>query len=130
MLKYEYIPKNLIVSRTARKFYRVAAVFSWVLAAFLVFGPLLPDSSSPWMLVLMKCLVLLGVLGAGVTLVAMELFFFGFSESSSFLSNLCWFVVMAFVPLGPPIYCFVVYSRSKYFRNDDADRVVGATTSS
>ena len=26
--------------------------------------------------------------------------------------KLFWFGVMAFVPVGPPLYCFIVYSRS------------------
>ena len=41
----------------------------------------------------------------------MEYFLLGF-DKSPVLKKLFWFCVMAFVPVGPPLYCFIVYSRS------------------
>lgn len=41
----------------------------------------------------------------------MEYFLFRFDDSPA-LKQILWFVVMLFVPLGPALYCFVVYSRS------------------
>jgi len=44
-------------------------------------------------------------------MVAMEYFLFGFDESSA-IKKMFWFCVMLFPPLGAPLYCFIVYSRS------------------
>ncbi len=131
MLKYDYIPRTLLISRTARRVYRTTAVFSWVLAGIILFDSFLPNSpDTSWMVPMMRLLVLLGILGAGITLVAMEFFFFALSDSSSMLANLFWFVVLALVPVGPSIYCFAVYSRSKYFREGNRDHVVGTAVGS
>jgi hypothetical protein len=61
-----------------------------------------------------RALLLVGVVGAATTMVAMEYFLFGFDQSSG-LKKLFWFGVLLFPPLGPAFYCFVVYSRSNGF---------------
>jgi len=45
-------------------------------------------------------------------MIAMEYFLFGFDDSSA-LKKMFWFCVMLLPPLGPALYCFLVYSRSK-----------------
>ncbi|PYX84623.1 MAG: hypothetical protein DMG68_20230 [Acidobacteria bacterium] len=68
----------------------------------------MPDTFFP----LIRLLLLAGVVGAATTMVAMEYFLFGFDTSSA-IKKVFWFCVMMFPPLGPALYCFVVYSRSK-----------------
>jgi len=60
---------------------------------------------------IVRLLLLIGVLGAATTMVAMEYFLFGFDNSSAF-KKMFWFCMMLFPPLGPALYCFRVYSRS------------------
>ena len=55
-------------------------------------------------------------------MVAMEYFLFGFDQSSG-LKKGFWFCVMLFPPLGPAIYCFIVYSRSNGFEAQVTERV-------
>jgi len=55
------------------------------------------------------------ILGAAITMVAMEYFLFGFDNSSA-LKKVFWFCVMLLPPLGPSLYCFMVYSRSDVLR--------------
>jgi hypothetical protein len=62
-------------------------------------------------------LVFIGVVGAAITMVAMEYFFFGFDNTAAW-KKVFWFIVLAVPPLGPPVYCFVVYSRSKIFLSE------------
>ncbi len=57
------------------------------------------------------------VVGAAITPVAMEYFLFGFDNSSA-LKKTFWFCVLLFPPLGPPLYCFIVYSRSEMVQPD------------
>ena len=47
-----------------------------------------------------------------VTMVGMEVFLFRFDDSSPW-KQMMWFCVMLFVPLGPALYCFLVYSDSR-----------------
>ena len=110
MLRNYYINKEWIVSRTARRVYRVAASLSLTLFFFLAvvrFRGGIPDTFVP----VLKLPLFAGVLGAAITMVAMEYFLFGFDNSSA-MKKLFWFCVMLLPPLGPPLYCFVVYSRS------------------
>lgn len=74
----------------------------------------IPDTLVP----MLKLPLLAGVLGTAITMVAMEYFLFGFDNSSA-MKKMFWFCVMLLPPLGPSLYCFMVYSRSD---------VVGATT--
>jgi len=71
---------------------------------------------------ILRLLVLSGVLGAAITLVAMEYFLFNFDKSSAWKKTL-WFVVLMSPPLGPPLYCFFVYSRSEMVNRADPESV-------
>jgi len=113
MFRNYYINKEWIVSKTAQRIYRLAAAFSLVLFALMVivkFTGGVREGFAPIAVLLVR----LGVLGAAVTMVAMEYFLFGFDESSA-IKKAFWFCVMLFPPLGPALYCFIVYSRSGWF---------------
>jgi len=71
----------------------------------------------------MRLFVLVGVLGAAITIVAMEYFLFGFDKSSA-LKRLFWFLVMLFPLLGPSLYCFIVYLRSDVVKAAKAGEAV------
>ena len=120
MLKYEYINKEWIVSPTARRVYRTSAGLSMALFfgwwAILVVGRV-PETIAP----VVRLFLLAGVLGAGITFVGMEFFLFRFDDSHP-LKQIVWFLVMLFPLLGPPLYCFVVYSRSSVLRSGCAKR--------
>lgn len=110
MLRYEYINREWIVSRTARRVYRVSAILSialffglWVVA----FEGGVPETIAP----VVRPLLLAGALGAGITFVGMEYFLFRFDDSHP-LKQVVWFCVMLLPLLGPALYCFIVYSRS------------------
>lgn len=110
MLRNYYINKEWIVSNTARRIYRVAAFLSLALFALVVVvkvGGGVRESVAPFASLIFR----VGVLGAAVTMVAMEYFLFGFDDSSA-IKKVFWFCVMLFPPLGPPLYCLIVYSRS------------------
>jgi len=115
MLKYEYIKKEWIVSPTARRVYRASATLSVALFfgwwAILVVGRI-PETVAP----AVRLLLLAGVLGAGITVVGMELFLFRFDELHP-LKQVFWFLVMLLPLLGAPLYCFVVYSRSNALKS-------------
>jgi hypothetical protein len=66
----------------------------------------IPSNAIP----ILRALLLSGVVGAALTMVAMEYFLFGFDNSSS-LKKAIWFCILLLPPLGPALYCFVVYSR-------------------
>jgi hypothetical protein len=98
MLRNYYINKEWIVSQTARRIYRVAATLSLALFFFLVvvrFKGGIPDTLVP----ILKLPLLAGVLGAAITMVAMEYFLFGFDNSSA-MRKVFWFFVMLLPPLG------------------------------
>jgi hypothetical protein len=123
VLRNYYINKAWIVSQTARRIYRVAAGLSLALFIFLTavrFDGGIPQSVVP----LLKLPLFAGVLGAAITLVAMEYFLFGFDNSSA-LKKAFWFCVMLLPPLGPPLYCFIVYSRSDAFKAPVGEHVKG-----
>ncbi len=99
-----------MVSQTARRLYRLSAALSLALFFFLImvrFKVGIPDSLVP----ILRLSLFAGVLGAAITTVAMEYFLFGF-DNSSMMKKAFWFCVMLLPPLGPPLYCFMVYSRS------------------
>ena len=107
MLRYEYINKEWIVSRTARLVYRAAAVVSLALIP-LVVAIQLSYPAPP----ILKKLLFLSVLGSALNLIGMEYFLFRFDDSHP-LKQVISFVVMIFIPIGPALYCFIVYSRSE-----------------
>jgi len=110
MLRYYYINKEWMLSRAARRIYRMAAILSFLLFLFLLSRPFLPQLPYS-MLPIVRLLILCGVLGAATTIVAMEYFLFGFDTSPAW-KKVFWFFVMLAPPIGPPIYCFAVYLRS------------------
>jgi hypothetical protein len=80
MLRNYYINKEWMVSYTARRIYRIAAALSLALFFFLTavrFTGGIPENLLPFLKVpLFAC-----VLGAAITMVAMEYFLFGFDNS-------------------------------------------------
>ncbi len=122
MLRYYYINKEWMVSGTAQHVYRVTAslylVLFFMLMALRLMGEI-PNSLLP----MVRLLLLTGVLGTATTMVAMEYFLFGF-DSSSATKKVFWFCVMLLPPLGPALYCFIVYLRSDVLK-DYAKRVEG-----
>ena len=114
MLRNYYINKEWIVSLTARRVYLVAASLSLALFFFLVAVRVtggIPETLVP----IVKLPLFAAILGAAITMVAMEYFLFGFDNSSA-LKKVFWFCVMLLPPLGPSLYCFMVYSRSDVLR--------------
>ena len=119
MFRYYYINRAWIVSPVARRTYRLAATLSLLLCLFLMVWAYMggfPATDLP----LLKFLVFVGALGAATTMVAMEYFLFSFDKSSAF-KRLFWFCILLFPPLGPPLYCFTVYSRSDFFKEATPD---------
>jgi hypothetical protein len=110
MLRNYYINKEWMVSCTAQRIYRIAATLSLGLFFFLIVVRLrggIPETLVP----ILRLPLFAGVLGAAITMVAMEYFFFGFDNSSA-LKKVFWFCMLLIPPLGPRLYCFIVYSRS------------------
>ena len=110
MLRYDYISKEWIVSPKARTAYRVAAIVSLGLLALLWAAQVDIHLLDPFRPIL-KVVLLAGVVGAATTLIGMEYFLLRFDNSHP-LKQIFWFAVMLFIPLGPALYCFLVYSRS------------------
>ncbi len=102
----DYINKEWIVSPTARRVYRAAAV-----ASFLLFVPVISVVLNVPMRPL-RPLLFLGVLGTALNGIGMEYFLFRFDNSHP-LKQIFWFCVMLIPPLGPALYCFLVYCRSE-----------------
>jgi hypothetical protein len=109
MLRNYYINREWIVSQSARSVYRLSATLSVMLFVVLITLRIvgqIPPNAIP----ILRALLLSGVVGAALTMVAMEYFLFGFDNSSS-LKKAIWFCILLLPPLGPALYCFVVYSR-------------------
>lgn len=125
MIKYEYIKKEWIVSTTARRVYRASALLSLALFfgwwAILVVGQI-PETLVP----AVRLFLLVGVLGAGITIVGMEFFLFRFDDSHQ-LKQILWFLVMLLPLLGAGLYCFIVYSRSDVLKNGCAKSAEGVS---
>ena len=117
MLRYEYIKREWIISPTARRVYRIAAATSVVF--FLCWMALVIqrsiDGIPDGLRSVVRPIVLIGVIGAGITLVGMEFFLIRFDNSHA-LKQVFWFCAMLFPILGPAVYCFLVYSRSEVLR--------------
>jgi hypothetical protein len=110
MLYKYYINREWMVSPIAQSIYRTAARLSIGLFCLLIVLGIVREVPSG-LLPLIKVFVLLGVIGAATTTVAMEYFLFGFDTSPA-LKKVFWFCVMALPLLGPGLYCLMVYSRS------------------
>jgi len=126
MLRDYYINREFIVSTTARKIYCTAASASlglFVLLLSLKIVGRVPQGFLP----IVNILLLAGVIGTAVTLVAMEYFLFGF-DTSPMVKKAFWFCVMLKIPLlGAPLYCFLVYSRSPVVNTPLPKRAKGAS---
>jgi hypothetical protein len=109
MIRYELVNKEMIVSRTARLVYRTAAAVS--LTIYFSLGMILVNGPTP----LLKQLLFLGVVATAIIVVGMEFFLFRFDDSAAW-KQIVWFCLMVCLPLGPALYCFVVYSRSTAIR--------------
>lgn len=125
MLRNYYISREWIVSHSARRIYRVGAALSLGLLVMTLAAPLLADRglmpTTGIGVSLVRLFVLMAIVGAATTWIAMEYFLFGFDDSSA-LKKVFWFLLLGLPPLGPAVYCFVVYSRSKYFREPVLER--------
>jgi hypothetical protein len=107
MQPYDYVNKEWIVSSRARRVYRLAAILSLTLYPILtaqIVGEV-PKNLGP----VMEPLLFASIVGAAITAVGMEFFLFRFDDSHP-LKQVFWFCAMLFVPLGPALYCFLVYS--------------------
>ena len=114
MLRNYYINREWLLSSTARKIYRTASVGTLLLSAIIISVGVLgyvPESLRPFL----KAFVLLGLLATALTAVAMEYFLFNFDTSSG-AAKTFWFFGMLLLLLGPPLYCFLVYSRAEVFK--------------
>jgi hypothetical protein len=106
MQHYEYINKEWLVSPVARRVYRVAAAVS------LMLYPLVLAAVLHQKIGFFKPLLLIAVFATALNAVGMQYFLFRFDDSPS-LKQAFWFCAMILFPLGPALYCFVVYSHSK-----------------
>jgi len=109
MRYFDYINKEFIVSPTARRVYRAAAV-----ASFLLFVPVISILLNVPMRPL-RPLIFVGVVGTAMNGIAMEYFLFRFDTSHP-VKQILWFCVMLIPPIGPALYCFAVYSRSQVIK--------------
>jgi len=116
MRSYDFINKEWIVSPTARLVYRTAAAVSLTLIP-IVLAIQLSGLSRP----VLRQLLFLAVLGTALNTIGMEYFLFRFDDSRA-LKQVFWFCAMFLVPIGPALYCFVVYSRSNALKNSLVDR--------
>jgi hypothetical protein len=118
MNPYEYINKEWIVSPTARRVYRTAAAVSLIMTLAFVAAVF----NEP--IRFLKPLVFIGTVGTAVNLVGMEYFLFRFDDSHA-LKQVLWFLVMIFLPVGPALYCFIVYSHAKAFEGSTGTHSAG-----
>jgi len=116
MLRYELINKEWIVSRTARSVYRAGAAVSMLLIPVLWFAIEGDGTLGPFL----RPLLFIGVLGMALTGLGMEYFLFRFDNSGP-LKQIFWFCVLIFAPIGPAVYCFLVYSRSDILKRSCAE---------
>ena len=111
MLKYDYINKEWIVSRTARRVYRASAMLSLLVFPVLwvaISGSGMLDPLRP----ILRPLLLIGVIGTALTGLGMEYFLLRFDKSHP-LKQVFWFCLLLVPPIGPALYTFLVYSRSE-----------------
>ena len=120
MLGHYYISRSWMVSTTAQWIYRRAAWFSLSLFVMVFTGTFL-EGMPPFLLPLFQLALYTCVVGAAVTIVAMEYFLFSFDPSSSGRKAF-WFVVMLLPFLGAAVYCLIVYSHSPDLKKKPAER--------
>jgi len=112
------IKKEWVLSSGARRLYRAGALLSlmllFLLAAWLSSHPV-SNSFQP----IARLLLLMCIAGSLVTLVGMNYFLFRYDRSHPF-QQLLWFLAMLWVPIGPALYCVLVYSRATRSANDPA----------
>jgi hypothetical protein len=109
MQNYEYFNKEWLVSAGARRVYRMAAGVSLLLYPALLAAGLHQKIS------LFKPLLLIAVFATVLNEVGMGHFLFHFDDSHP-LKQVLWACALFFMPLGPALYCFLVYSRSNAIR--------------
>lgn len=109
-MQHYYISKSWMVSTTAQWIYRRAAWLSLGLVVMLFAIPFLEGIHGFWVPII-RLAFYACVLGAAITIVAMEYFLFSFDPSSSGKKGF-WFLVMCLPLLGAALYCLVAYSRS------------------
>jgi len=120
MLRYYYINKEWMLSPRARIVYRTSAICSLALF-FMLWVLRLPVVIPAGITPLVRLLLFAGVVGAAITIVGMEYFLFGFDDSPAWKKTL-WFCVMLLPPLGPALYCLIVYSYSRVLMKVSAER--------
>jgi hypothetical protein len=116
MLRNYYINKEWILSATARRIYRISASLSLTLF-FILWAARMRVPIPPGILPLVRPLLFAGVVGAATTMVAMEYFLFGFDNTPAW-KKVFWFFILLVPPLGPPLYCFIVYSKSTLLKSN------------
>jgi hypothetical protein len=114
MQSFEYINKDWIVSPKARRIYRAAAAIS--LTLYLCIAAIILRQPIPFQ----RQLLFLGIFAMAVNGIGMEYFLFRFDDSAA-LKQIFWFFALFFAPLGPALYCFLVYSRSAVVKASAAD---------
>lgn len=119
MLRYELLNKEWIVSPTAGRVYRSTAALSFAFLLFLV-AIQLPFGILGAIRPMLKPLLLIGILATAITLMGMEYFLIRFDDSHR-LMQVVWFVALLFAPLGPALYCYIVYSRSEVLKSACVD---------
>ena len=124
MLRYYYINKEWMLSATARRTYRIAAVLSLLLIPILIVVLALQITSGipRSLLPAVRMLVLASIVGSATITVAMEYFLFGFDTTSEGKKPF-WFLVMLIPSIGAPLYCFLVYSRSDVLKRYQKKRL-------
>jgi tellurite resistance protein TehA-like permease len=121
MLRYEFISKEWIVSPRARLVYRAAAVASLMLIPLLAEIIIYPQHT------FLRPLVFLAVVGMALNGLGMEYFLIRFDNSPAW-QQILWFFANILIPVGPALYCFIVYSRSEVVTNSSANSQ-GSSTS-
>ncbi len=120
MIRYEFLSKEWIVSPRARLVYRTAALVSLTLIPLLVVLILYP-------LEFLKLPLFLAVVGMAVNVIGMENFLIRFDNSPAW-QQVLWFCVNILMPVGPALYCFIVYSRSEVVRKSSAGSDLSGTS--
>jgi hypothetical protein len=120
-LNHYYINRSWLISPTARRVYRIAAGCSLLVVLVPIIYALEGEAlfRNALTLDLVRLALLLGVFGTATTLVAMEYYYFTLDDCGAWTKTF-WFLVVSFAPIGTALYCFRVYSRSKYFQQENS----------
>lgn len=121
-MRHYFITRSWLVSLTARKIYRATAVASLSVVIFPTLYRTLGEQALAiaWVDQVLRLGLLIAVLSTATTLVAMEYYFFAFDNSGAWVKTF-WFLIAWLPPFGTALYCFLVYSRSDYFRGIQAE---------